>query len=323
MAFFVFDGPSRRQEGGGQRWSEGRQGRQQRLRGEDAEVHPGQSGQGKAGRQMQERQRLQHQHPDTHSSGGGGGSHRSTLQVTSRASRHVFCPGTGLRNVLDLIARFFWAQRCVRDQHRHNVPTPCSRWKRCVLRLLPVTFKIKRTPISLHTEAGISRRGEEYAAPSTFLRDSFLAISAPTQVPRIRTQGFTSPFPFFRAQPVSPPLPADAPQLNFGRAESFLTRNKPTLEAVRRQGGDFLWKVNPDGNCYFGASTTGALLFAVCQPGPDAIRGVFRRFRNAIELSGKIAFSGLSEDSKVSFWSVDLRSSRDVAAVPRNPCLPS
>lgn len=98
-----------------------------------------------------------------------------------------------------------------------------------------------------------------------------------------------------------PPLPLLAVfrQLNFGNAESFLTKATPTLEGVESQGDNILVKVTPDGNCFPAAEATGALMWAVSKPGSSAIKGFLWRFRDTFGSSGKIAYSALSEEMKV------------------------
>ena len=86
-----------------------------------------------------------------------------------------------------------------------------------------------------------------------------------------------------------------------------MTSLKPTVEKVEWQGEDVLVKINPDGNCFFGASTTGVLLWAVSQPSSQAIRGVFKRFRAAIESSGSIAYLAMPEERKVNILYVNAR----------------
>lgn len=83
----------------------------------------------------------------------------------------------------------------------------------------------------------------------------------------------------------SPPPPLDAPQpgLKLDRAQSFRDVCAPGVESVLRRGKFIIAKVRPDGNCFFMASTTGVLLWAVCQSGPEVIRGVHARFKAALE----------------------------------------
>lgn len=92
------------------------------------------------------------------------------------------------------------------------------------------------------------------------------------------------------------------PQLDFGGAECFFAKFKSTVQRVELQGGDYLVKVTPDGNCFFGATTLAVLLGAVCDTNPEVIQGVAQSFRDAVESSGKNAYSGLSEEMKVSLF---------------------
>lgn len=66
--------------------------------------------------------------------------------------------------------------------------------------------------------------------------------------------------------------------LSLEKAQTFVESSHPGLEGVCSLGKFISVAVRADGNCFYTASTIGALLWAATQEGPEALQGVLGHF---------------------------------------------
>ncbi|CAN0263923.1 unnamed protein product, partial [Scytosiphon promiscuus] len=92
---------------------------------------------------------------------------------------------------------------------------------------------------------------------------------------------------------------SDDPELFFQEVEEFLGMKEAGIGEIISLGAKFGVCIRGDGNCFWSASTIGALLAALCEEDTEMLMSIVMRFRGAVfRGTSRIAWRGLPQQIK-------------------------